>query len=91
MLKKSLLNSPHEILLPRLSFHSLGQLLQLLMRVYGSKTQLTLKLTLIDFQGSLGVVFTAHLGCLLGFLGLFTFLPNIGFNKKKVIFFQAKV
>jgi len=47
------------------------------MRVYGSKTKLTLKLVLINFQGSLRVVFTAHLGCLLGFLGPFTLLPKI--------------
>jgi len=41
---------------------------------YGSKTQLALKLALIDFQG--GVVFIAHLGGLLGFLSLFTSLPK---------------
>jgi len=31
---------------------------------YGSKTQLALKMALIDFQGSLEVVFAILLGCL---------------------------
>jgi len=31
---------------------------------YGSKTQLALKLALIDFQGSLEVVFPTLIGCL---------------------------
>jgi len=64
MLRNSLLNIPHEILHPTLSSHSLGQLIKSLMMGYGSKTQLALKLALIDFQGSLEVVFPTLIGCL---------------------------
>jgi len=67
MLRNPPLHIPHELLLLTLSFHSLGQLLKPLMMGYGSKTKLALKFALISFQVSLGGVFTAHLGCLLGF------------------------
>jgi len=86
MLRNSPLGNQHEMHLPTLSSHLLGQLIKSLMMVYGSKTQTRIKMDLIHIQGW-KLFFQPFLATSfqLGFWSPFTFLPKIDLSKSKLI------